>query len=217
MKTPTAMPVIYNNLLLEFARMYVRPTSLERVLDSLGNAVSESVKSIDTARARGDEEHLNAIGEEESGVLESLVGTAFVVAQTHITGIVSAIIRLHEANRSQLTICDGKRPGILHLASPQVATSGFNRIEVIEALANYFKHGDEWTAPWSALKGRSASTVKVILAIGCKANGTGNLCHGLKVLGIDQDLLGLLYREVAAWGKAVISAYEGELKIRGLV
>lgn len=214
------MTINFFHLHLDLARIQARSTSLERVLESLSNAVSEGAKAIAAASASGDEDGFEAIGDEESGVMEGLVGTAFVVAQTHITGIVSSIVRLHEysaAHGTQLTTSNGKKAGVVQLESAHVAASGFTRIQVIDALANYFKHSDEWKLPWSNLAGQSLKTAEVIIAIGGEENCTGNLRRGLKILGIDKDLLDLLHREVASWGERIIALYELELKSHGLI
>jgi len=83
---------------------------------------------------------------------------------------------------------------------------------LINAFANYFKHGDEWNGSWSALTGQSKQTADVISAVGAQEFSTGNLCAGGKALGLADDDPGPLAGYVRQWVEAVLSTYEAELK-----
>lgn len=110
------MPVNFYHLLIELARIHARSTPLERVLESLGDAVTESSKVIDRARGGKNDDYFQSVQDDESDVVESLVGAAFVAAQTHITAIVSVIKRLiarAKKDGQALISSDGTKQGIM--------------------------------------------------------------------------------------------------------
>jgi len=214
------MPIVLYEILLEFAEIHVHSSSLERVLSSLGDAVTEAAGNIEHARRHYHEDHCDSVCDEESDVLESLVGTAFVVAQAQITGVVSSVMRLHKKAQSDgvhVAGLKGERREIMRLKSPVLAGTSYSRIQVIDAFANYFKHHDEWKVPWANLESRSKPTADIIAAAGAKEGSTGNLRAGLKALDIDYDLLDRLHDEIATWASDVVKTYRSELHAKGLV
>lgn len=214
------MSAVTYNFLLLFAQIHIRSAPLGRVLNSLSTAVSECESIITQAEKKYGPECFDNLAEDESNVVDSLIGTAFVVTQTQITAIVSSVMRLHKqatADGRDLDSSDGTRDGIMRLGSPMADTSNFSRVQVIDAAANYFKHRDEWTNPWSRLNKQQDKTAKVILAIGGRENSTGNLRRALNALAIDRDLLESLHAEVDGWAEAALSIYRRELRSRGLL
>ena len=103
------------------------------------------------------------------------------------------------------------------LASRRVGQSGYTEIQVINALANFFKHHDEWKASWADLKGQQKQTADIIAAIGVHEFSTGQFRTGLKALGIDYAELHLLAEAVKNWASAVHRTYENELEQQGLL
>jgi hypothetical protein len=84
----------------------------------------------------------------------------------------------------------------------EVRRMGPSKIEVLWALANYFKHRDEWPPhSWTDPKGLEQHTVPVILAAGLKAGSTENLRRGAEALGnsdyADMSVLQTVIREWA--------------------
>jgi hypothetical protein len=78
----------------------------------------------------------------------------------------------------------------------------WSKIELLWALANYFKHRDEWSShSWTDPKGPEQHTVPVILAAGLKPGSTGNLRRGAEALGnsdyADMSVLQTVIREWA--------------------
>jgi hypothetical protein len=214
------MPVVVYNILLEFGRFHTHSGPLKRVLNSLGEAVSASGKVIERARASGDEYYLDSVADDEADVVEGLVGAAFVVSQTQITGVVSSIKRLVRRASNDghtLTSCSGTKEGILQMASPTIGTTAVSRIQVIDAMANFFKHHDEWTVPWSSLAPNQKRTADIVVTVGGSEGSTGNLRTGLDALGIDYDRLDDLHDEISTWARTVIDTYERELQSRGLI
>ncbi len=206
------------SFLVTFAEMSRPSDALFRILEHLSGAVSECDEILKRAVADGNEDYYLMIGEEESDVVENLVGTAFVVTQTAITAVVSAVKRIHvqlTSDKVTFPLQCGKE-NVLRLGSPLLGNTGYSRIQVIDALANYFKHQDEWTVPWSKLNKNQRPTSLIIESVGGKSGSTGNLRTGLDALGIDTDFLRILHGDVQAWQRAVIGTYKAELVRAGL-
>ena len=214
------MPVNLYSIFLDLARIHAHAEPIRRVLDSLSDAVISAKGTVNHAEANYAPEHYEAVCDDESDFVESLVGTAFVVAQAQITGVASSLKRLHdyaEEHGTSLTTTTGGKDSIMRLASPELPGTGSTRIQVINAFANYFKHHDEWVGPWANLERRSLATARIVEAAGGTANSTGTLRTGLEALGIDYDLLDQLHEEVSKWAEAVITAYSAELTAAGLL
>ena len=89
--------------------------NLERVLEALSEAVRECDRVIDRAKASGCDEYSDGVADDESDVVDSLVGTAFIATQTQITAVVSSIERVHrraQKDRLELKSSDGTKEGI---------------------------------------------------------------------------------------------------------
>jgi hypothetical protein len=92
-------------------------------------------------------------------------------------------------------------------------------VAAIDALANYFKHRDEWPNRWNELAGGQKDTATVLRDLGLLGNEGGAIVrhgdfrHGFKMLlGHDQydrlcDLKGIL----DSWAKDLRKEYEKEL------
>src|SRR5437870_2009579 len=85
---------------------------LQRVLGTLGDAIKASDRRLDAAQRSGNAEWAEVVLDEECAITEDLIGTAFVVCQTYITGVASRVIALHDHH-------DRENPG-----SPLQTTSG---------------------------------------------------------------------------------------------
>lgn len=94
--------------------------------------------------------------EHERDVLNTLLGSTFVVWQTYLSTMVSAVLEVDEqcrkALRIRLSMTRGggqRRKKILAFGGPLVPGTSHTAAEVIDSFANYFKHRDEWTADWT--------------------------------------------------------------------
>jgi hypothetical protein len=90
--------------------------------------------------------------------IENLFGIAFVTAQTYIVRTVS------DAN--QLLRGSGKftKEQLLKDYSSRLGESAITNMELCDAIANYFKHHDEWV-DW-AITSRNQKTISVLHAAG---------------------------------------------------
>jgi hypothetical protein len=84
----------------------------------------------------------------------------------------------------------------------------WSKIELLWALANYFKHRDEWSSlSWTNPQGLERHTVPVILAAGLKPGSTGNLRAGVAALGNqDYENVSVFQTVIREWADQVREA-----------
>ncbi len=125
------------------------------------------LRSHDGIPETSDEGYIDAVSDEETSVIENLLGAAFVVCQTYLTGVVSQVTKLNKWCERQfgesLPSASGRRIDILGRGvSTSAVTTGGTRYtvsQVTDAFANYFKHRDEWkTVDWTKLDGQAQGT-----------------------------------------------------------
>ncbi len=147
------------------------------------------------------------IGHEESYVIddvleltENFLGIAFVTAQTYVAGSVSDANKIIKSG-NKLT-----KEQLLKDYSDRLPGSAVTKMELCDAIANYFKHHEEW-ASWST-PGRHQKTVSVLRAAGLEETDD---CPCRKVADIlwsndkGSDLEPLLSL-VTNWREAVVEA-----------
>jgi hypothetical protein len=71
--------------LLSLVRPATATEAIERLHAAIEREIGASSRRMDRAKAKGDEEYLDAIVDEECDHIEELLGIAFVTAQTFIT------------------------------------------------------------------------------------------------------------------------------------
>jgi len=194
---------------------------LTRCLRPIGDAIEDSGREIDRLKPDDHEGYIDAVVGEETEVVEQLLGTAFVLCQTYITGVVSRIIGLHKLHDHQdsstpLTTTGRKKPEIWAFGG-KVGKTPYTGPEIINAFANYSKHGEEWGGSWEKLA-ETNHTVQIISACGAERGSTGNLRTGAKVLGNRKFSDTLKFAVVVSdWAKNLESSYQTELTHRGLL
>ena len=122
-------------------------STLTRSLTVIGEAIQQSARVIDGAHDSGNVDYIEIITDEEVELIESLLGTAFVICQTNITSVVSRIKDLHSFFRKRegrpLGALGCSKEAILKQGSDGLPGSAYSIVETIDAFANYFKHRDE--------------------------------------------------------------------------
>ena len=162
-------------------------SALTRILQPISKAIQECSEIIDQVTDCGSEDYLEAVTDEEIELIESLLGTAFVICQTQVTCVVSRIKKLHSFFETQegraLGGLDNSKAEILNRGATVISGTGYSDVQVIDAFANYFKHRDEWPSDWAVVSGRQAHTVSIISAFGAASGTNGNLRTGASALG----------------------------------
>ncbi len=199
---------------------------VREALSALSDGVARCSKRIADAHASGNSDYADSVTDEECDVVETLLGSAFTVCQTHIAQVVADVKKLHviagrpNAGRPGVALATTttRKSDIMRFGCPQVSGTSVTVIEAINALANYFKHGDEWPRDWAQATGQAADTIRVITAVGLSRGSSGNLRRGARSLGNksfdDMDVFGDL---LGSWHENVMSAYELEIKGYGLI
>jgi len=191
----------------------------DNLLYSTGEAIRESVENIEQAAAEpGDSFEKTWVIDDECDQIEDLLGLSFVACQLYITTVVSHCKGLHDLHKQQtgnrqIAGHTGEKQGLLQRCEVCVAGTPYTAITAIDALANYFKHRNEWHFDWSVLKGNVQRTALVIQALGVKSGCTGNLRKGFEAIFGDSDYqqvlrLGHVLRN---WADALKAEYQREL------
>jgi hypothetical protein len=201
---------------IELLGLHVRDGAYRAVFDALGRAIEAAERRLGDAKKAGDEDYYDFLVDEECEAVENILGAAFVVAQARITAIVSEAIGLSkELDPASLGKLPFANPGVtkaslVSFGAPVVGAVA--AVAAIDAVANYFKHREEWPAGWAVPpKSQAASTIATITQLGLAAGSTGNLRTAASALGWPNDRpgdLGWVEDAIEAWGSAVLSEFE---------
>jgi hypothetical protein len=129
--------------------MAVNDQTLDHLLSAVEQEITLSSRRIEDASRSGDEWFLEAVTDDECDRIEQLLGWAFVAAQTFITTVRSRLARLSDmcsknVGKHLSFISTPKAHEVLKLADPMRNVPRYTEIEVINAVANYWKHQEEW-------------------------------------------------------------------------
>lgn len=221
--------------LLRLIRLSAKTDAIERLHAAIEREIAASSRRIDKAKAKGDEEYLNAIVDDECDHIEELLGMAFVAAQTFIA-------RLRSRMAWASTILEAELGARLSFATPpkayEVLAMGRTLsvgcaqsvIEVIHAVANYWKHQEDWPTREEARGGRLITvwnvesqslrkherrTIEVVASIGMTPGCTGNLRTAAEVLGVtDYADLSPIRQELKVWAGGLFEATRLEISQR---
>lgn len=155
-------------------------------------------------------------------LVENLLGTAFVISQVSINQVVSSVKQLHarfeNQKRPSFPVADKSRLGILRIGADKPKNCSYTRVELIDAAANYFKHGSEWRGPWEDLKNMQKTTAVIISAGGASRKSRDNLTKISEFLGKDSHQNVLLLAEILEkWRTTVHDTYQETLKTTKLI
>lgn len=172
--------------LLDFA---IKADTYENVLNALGRGIREAVGRTESV---SDDD---AVIDYETQIIENMLGTAFVVCQAQANAVLQAALNIPEQ-----TIKDSE----IRKLGPRF-DKDYSKVEVLWALANYFKHRDEWgRSMWSNPGNREKLTVDAIKAAGLSVGSSGNLRTGAEALGnVSYTDVGVFYGVVRDWSENV--------------
>jgi hypothetical protein len=172
-----------------------RFSSTKRVFQAL----SDGLKNVEHALDEAQESYQMDDALEHA---ESLLGIAFVMAQTYIAGTVSDANRLPRAG-GRLT-----KEQLLKNYGERLAGSALAKMELCDATANYFKHHDEWGS--SSTTARNQKTVSILRAAGIQENDEFPCRKTADLLWSNNNGSDLepLISLISNWREAVIAAYK---------
>jgi hypothetical protein len=152
--------------------------------------------------------------EHDIEVVEHVIGSGFVLAQTSITQTVTIVKRMYEDAG-----CPGWIPKdkavVLKTTAPIHPDTGFSKIAIINTAADYYKHRSEWKdEEW--VESTKNKTIASSMQLGLGLNGYHQMEHALRELQIynyDRSPLGRL---IGDWREALADHLRAEGKKHGV-
>ncbi len=180
--------------------------------DTLGYVLghlSAGVKSLSANLDKVPEDLRDEVAEVDVEIIESLLGSAFVVCQAQITAVTKAALdiqKLARAEKIEFKAYGGQAHEVRALG--ERCDTNFSKVEVVWELGNYFKHREEWPqSAWVKPSPKLRHTIPVLLAAGLQPSSNGNLRAGSAALGNpDFDKMSVFFDIVNKWGVAVRDA-----------
>lgn len=175
--------------------------SMQEVIRSFGKLAEESEQSrFDRAGPWGtpSPKYYSVEDEHNIEVVEHLIGVAFVLGQATITQAVSLVKRMHrEANAPDWI--PFKKDDIINAASPIHTESGLGKITIVDAVADYYKHRDEWTdQDWAGPDIKNRTILKAV-SLGLGQKGHHNMERALRQLDVFVSDMSPLADLVVKW------------------
>jgi hypothetical protein len=215
-------PLQRANYILRLMEYKWSDDALERVITELQHSIRESQKRIKNSDKRSDE-FAEYVAMDESILLEAIAGTAFVVAQTYIAGVLSALEKLMADSTIASALSFSSAPKTIkrdlrRFRGKPIGSTDYTLAEGVHEFANYFKHRDDWRVEWdNPPKGNAKVTVAVIKAFGAKVGlGHDNLRAGLDGLGYKNYELTKMFLDLQSFYKEVYFHCKSTLKSAGL-
>ena len=138
---------------------------------------------------------------EEKGYI---VGNIFVLAQVSITQSTIIFQKLREYCNNKSSF-PKKKQAILDFKSNIISNENISEISLIDSVANYFKHQDEWPSTWVSLDEDKYPTMKRVKEIGMTPQLlTDNMEIALHTLGVSDDI-SLITNIVQLWRENLAS------------
>lgn len=180
----------------------VEATNMDDILDVLGSAIRASGARIKNATAESAD-YGEFVTDDECALIEDLLGTAYVVCQRYAKSVEARALRILNAKFPK---GHAWRKGGLLRYGPRMTVEGMRltQMQVVDAAANYFKHGDSWAGPWDELKKTPKRHATRLKAAGMEQYCTGQFRQIAERLGnteySDTRIFGAI---VHTWAKEV--------------
>lgn len=199
-----------------------------RILDDIAKLMRISELACDEATKNGPEEYARIVTDAECDYIEELIGAAFLILQAKIRRVVNAAIQLAAAMKSQQHI---EIPSLIDDRRIKEIGGGYkgtdtSLISYVWALANYFKHRDDWThdvwapeeelaefPPQNKPRAYELKTRQIVQHGGIVEFSTGNMRTGFEFLDINPySSCAKLAKGVQQWADEVYKFGKAELK-----
>lgn len=219
---------------LELVKMAADDQTLDNLLSAVEQEIASSSRRINDASRGGNESFLEAVTDDECDRIEQLLGWAFVAAQTFITTVRSRLCRLSEVCKKDVGkplsfVASLKAYEVLRLADTMLKAPMYTELEVINAVANYWKHQEEWPTRmepkgeyldrmWDQkqmMRNNEKRTVEMIMSIGMSPSSTGNLRTAVEAFGIDKSYKDLspIRDKLCNWADSLKEKAQSEVAI----
>ena len=138
-----------------------------------------------------DEEYIQFFLENNSQNLENVLGLCFIIAQNFITSVVSDTKRYIKQNNVNQSQKIEKKDLISGSFNEVIPGSDFTRVQAIDAIANYFKHNDEWIRGWGGkwvgLKPNEINTINIVSFLGMIRSNPNNIQLACEKLNFNKE------------------------------
>jgi len=226
-----ARPSYRFHALLRLVHLTGETAATERLHSPIQREIAASSRRIDKAKATGNDEYLDAVVDDECDRIEELLGIAFVAAQTFISRLRSRLGWVSDILKEEFgTGLSFAFPPRGMLTRGRTLPGGKPAIEVINAVANYWKHQEDWPTAEESKAGRlitvwnvqsrslrknEQQTIEVVTSIGMKPGCTGNLRTAAEVLGVtDYADLSPIRQDLKVWADDLVEATRVEVSRR---
>ena len=217
--------------LLILVRLAATDESLDRLHAGIENDIEEALRTVERANL-GTEDYLELVMEEESASVEELLGLAFVAGQVFINNVRSRVAVVSQEfrrafNRSLSFVADGDKKAfcVLKIGDSIRTDSPYTAAQLINAIANYWKHEGDWPTCERKERGRllrvwdtarmekiAQSTVKIVCSIGMTPFSGGNLRKAVDYLEVtDYRNLSPIRQKLKQWASLVYKTVSGEV------
>lgn len=212
---------------LRLLSIQARSDTLERLHHAIEWGITASSKAISRADKRSNE-YVDVITEDECLAIEELLGLAFVAAQFFLTLIRTELVAVNKThkfyfNKTPLSFFGQNGYGAFKLA-PFMAGTKYSVVEAINAIANYWKHSEEWPVihrkgrlpeAWDVAALKNRGSAQIVIDLGLIPNGPGNLRTAAKALGVKEfdDLLPIR-RILSKWAADLLKRARTEFGVK---
>lgn len=223
-----ATPLGEGNSDLWALRRAVEDDRYIRIFRDISELIRNSERACEEAVKSGPQEYARIVAEYESDYIEELIGAAFLILQSKIRRVVNAAIQLAATMKADEHI---ETPSLIDRSRIKSIGGGYkdtdnSLISYVWALANYFKHRDDWTHDvWASeeeledfpskkrLQENEVKTRKIVQQAGIVEFSTGNMMTGLKFFDISPySSCEKLARSIQQWADSVYEVGKAELR-----
>ncbi len=203
---------------------------MSAILDHLHRPIEQEIAAaferIELAARNGEDEYRDAVTDDECALVEELLGLAFVAAQTFMTGVRTSIAALSKACENDFgrPLAFARQPksfDVFNKGDPLQPGSPHTTAKVINAIANYWKHQEDWPTREDIKNHRSVTvwdpatmrtdnekrTLEVVTGIGMAPLSSGNLRAAAEMLGVtDYRDLSPIRQKLKHWANSIYEA-----------
>jgi len=202
--------------------------------------IKRTLDRIGRAERMGPEEHIDHVNETSRLLIEELLGVAFAAGQVFLTAVRTRFVALarayHQEFGTELTLggmagfggpsdIDGYR--LFKYSGKPPTQKSFTAIEAINAVANYWKHHEEWPRTlkprgkwlktvWNdkTAKRNQKRTIQIVRGLGMSPSGVWNLQKAVKALGGRREYdLTPVRRTLQAWAASLLKETEAQISV----
>jgi hypothetical protein len=185
---------------LRFLAIKGQGETLERLHRAIEFEIAAASKRIRKVSKSVDSDFIESVTEEETLAIEEFLGLGFVAAQSFMNSIRTELVTVakvysHEFGEP-MSFAPDPKAGALKYA-PVLPATNCSTIQAINAVANYWKHSEEWPLTETQTGGRireawdlstrrrnEKSTIEIVTALGLTPNSPGNMRKAAKALGV---------------------------------